>query len=215
MVELFNLFIKTQGINFSIRHDGGSNIPYLQIIDINSSTTTYATTGSIPQSTGIYSISGSDGKTLKFTTTASFFYGSSKYLSSGSSVSSSYSNIENNFEVQSGDVIRFGSFFSKDPTYYNVVNVFPPQITFSGSVPTITTPLVLTLDKSADTSLALSGSDFTILRRKPDETSVIVNFLKPVGETSQAILISDDLSTNVKNQAANIASGLSQQLNQL
>ena len=219
MLEMYRYFIRGEVHDFTIRHDGGANVPYIQIIDINASATSYATTASVAQGDTLFNISESDGKTLVFSTGSSLIYGTNgnntQFTNISSSISSSYTDVENPFTLQQGDLIRFGSFFNKNSVYYNVTSIFPPQISFSGSVPAIQSPLKVTLDKAPDTTLINSGSSFAILRRKPDETSVIVNFLKPPGETSQALLLSDDLSQAMKDESANIAAGLSQQLNPL
>jgi hypothetical protein len=219
LVEIYLMFIRDQEINFTVRHDGGNNVPYLQITDINNSTTAYADTGSIPSLTGIYAVSGSDNKSIVFTPSASLFYNQAIYLSSGSSISASYTSIDDSFILQAGDVIRFGSFYTKNANLYTINQVYPPQITQTtagGSLlSVVNSPLIVRLDQSVDTSLALSGSDFAILRRKPDETSIIVDFLKNPGETSQALLLPEDLLSSIKDKAANIAASISQDLNQL
>jgi hypothetical protein len=219
MVEMYRFFIRGQAQRFEIMNDvTAKKIPYLEIIDTLASATSYALTASISQNIGLFEISGSTSNNrIKFSNTASVLYNQTQFLPIGSSVSASYTTVENPFTINQGDILRIGSFYSKNAPYFIVNNVYDPQVNFNGNngTYTITRNLSIEVDRSVDYQLADSGSNMVILRRKPDETSVIINFIKPPGETSQALLLSDDLSTNLKNEAANIASNLSQQLNQL
>ena len=74
--------------------------------------------------------------------------------------------------------------------------------------PTVTT---VTVDRPITTTLQPS-QNFAILRPKPDETSVIINFKKSAGEVSQTILIPQDANDEIKNKVGDIFSGLNTSL---
>jgi hypothetical protein len=67
----------------------------------------------------------------------------------------------------------------------------------------------VTVDKQIiNRSNALIDDSFAILRPKPDETSVIIEFKKESGDVSQAILIPQDASEEIKNSIGNIYQNL-------
>jgi len=63
---------------------------------------------------------------------------------------------------------------------------------------------VITTDKNIDITGINYKRDFAILRPKPDETSVIVNYKKSEGEVSQTILIPQDASDLLKSKVGDI-----------
>jgi len=63
----------------------------------------------------------------------------------------------------------------------------------------------VTLDRTIDTGSFNNGTSFAILRPKPNETSVILNYKKiQEGEVAQSILIPYDGSDTIKNSVGNI-----------
>lgn len=157
-----------------------------------------------------FSISGSQENTLVFTDSASLLYGQIIFdeASVSSSTSLLYSPIDYSFTFEVGDVIRLTSYYSNNPIYYRVNQVITP-ITGSGGI--VQQDLALILDKPIIGAGNIS-SNFVIFRRLPDETSVILNFQKNPGDTSQALLIPYDLDLGAKTNVANIATQISQQI---
>lgn len=75
------------------------------------------------------------------------------------------------------------------------------------SLPTTTITYANTtvvVDRNIIGSINNEDSSFAILRPKPNETSVIINYKKQPGEVSQTILLPQDLSTEVKSQVGDI-----------
>lgn len=159
----------------------------------------------------LFSLSGSNNNILQFTDSASLLYG--KVIFDQASISSStslvYSPIDYPFTFQQGDIIRLTSYFSINPAYYRVNQVIAP-VTGSDGI-TVFSDLALVLDKPIMNVGSIS-SNFVIFRRLPDETSVILNFNKSPGETSQALLIPYDLDLDVKADVANIVTLISPQI---
>ena len=68
-------------------------------------------------------------------------------------------------------------------------------------------PLIYTLSTTLDRSISTveqTSKDFAILRPKPDETSVIINFRKSTGDVSQTILIPQDANDEIKSNIGTI-----------
>jgi hypothetical protein len=150
----------------------------------------------------VFSITGSNNNIIEFTDSASLLYGNVIFDQAAISSSTSllYSPIDYPFTFEEGDVVRLSSFYTNNAVYYRVNQVIPP-ITGSGN--TVIRDLQLVLDKPVQ-SAGIISSNFVIFRRLPDETSVILNFSKNLGEVSQATLIPIDLDLGVKSNLANI-----------
>jgi hypothetical protein len=71
--------------------------------------------------------------------------------------------------------------------------------------------MVVTLDRPVTGSGQLD-SNFSILRPKPDETSVIINYRKTPGDVSQTILIPQDASDELKSKVGTIFQSLNTDL---
>jgi hypothetical protein len=84
------------------------------------------------------------------------------------------------------------------PTFY-------PQIT---SQPYVKAVLDRNISGTALTPLSQISHNFAILRPKPDETSVIVNYSKQPGNVSQAILVPQDANDEIKNNVGTIFQSL-------
>jgi hypothetical protein len=83
------------------------------------------------------------------------------------------------------------------------------QTLFQSLTTSVTQKYTVTLDRDIK---ILSGTDpsqfFAVLRPKPDETSVIINFKKSLGDVSQTILIPQDANDDIKNNVGNIFQSL-------
>ena len=64
--------------------------------------------------------------------------------------------------------------------------------------------MYVTLNQNIVTSSYNDAQSFAILRPKQDETSVIINYKKQLGEVSQTILIPFDASNTIKAAVGNI-----------
>jgi len=113
-------------------------------------------------------------------------------ISASSTISAQGSSLSAN--PWSGSVITF-EYLPTDKIQTTILTLTPPDINASGSI---------------FGSLAVpADQNFAFLRPKPNETSVIVNYKKTPGDVSQAILIPQDLKTDVKDQIGNISKALS------
>jgi hypothetical protein len=101
----------------------------------------------------------------------------------------------------SGDVF----IFINDSTFSNYTPTSTTETTkFTLMTATPIDTYVITTDKNIDITGINYKRDFAILRPKPDETSVIVNYKKPEGEVSQTILIPQDASDLLKSKVGDI-----------
>ena len=161
---------------------------------INTSTQyIYTSTYNSPSSFFTLSTTSVSNDTLTFNTSASAYF----YSASFSGSSFNYSPIINNFSVQPQDLFKFGKF--ADPgNYYEVASV--------SSAPNY----VVRLRGSVPLSEVDAANNFTILRPKPDETSVILEGKNSIGTESadKSILLPFDISEVVRNNVGNIVKSL-------
>ncbi len=208
--EMRNFFIRTEGVNFEI---GSGNVAnsFFEVYDMINSAIVPITTGSIEGDSSLSSFFflDSDNKTLIFNDSASYlYYKGTTFLSPSSSVSSDiqgyYSPIEIPFLFEPGDVLRLGSYFVINPTFYTIEVVSEPKIEkTSTDYERVVSGLRLRLNKLVNPSNANSRS-FAFFRRKPDETSVILDFNKKEGETSSGVLMPFNLEDSIKKDVSNI-----------
>lgn len=86
------------------------------------------------------------------------------------------------------------------------------KVTFTSSETIYTMTMNVILDRDIPNTITNISQNFAILRPKPDETSVIINHKKFDGEVSQAILIPDDVSIDLKNRVGDIFKNLNTDL---
>jgi hypothetical protein len=166
--------------------------------DANQFTTEYIYKSNYTSSNALFSLNTTykSNDTLLFTNAISKYFYSSSF--SGSSVN--YSEVNDNFSIEKGDLIKFGKF--KDPSdYYEVLS---SEITGSPYKYKIVTT------KSILTSSVNMSNNFAVLRPKPDETSVILEGRKVLGEQEieKALIIPYDASNNLNNNIGNIIKSL-------
>jgi hypothetical protein len=143
-----------------------------------------------------FTISGSDAtnnsKSYKFTGSYQI---SNEYIllpiSASGTINSQGASL--NANPWSGSVITF-EYLPIDKLKTTILTLTPPDTNISSSVFGSAVP---------------ADQNFAILRSKPNETSVIVNYKKSPGNVSQAILIPQDLKSDVKDQIGNISKALS------
>ena len=133
-----------------------------------------------------------------------------------------YEDIEDNFDMKIGDVVRF---------YNHDKNQFP--VSFENQIKKIVYPLSPPTTGSFDNRLKIyfkddipnlacldyydSGSlskkiqNFIFLSKKNDETNIVINKPKRLGQTSTGIIIPNNLEKSVKDNAGNIIKQLKNQ----
>lgn len=214
-IELVRFFWKTENIYFEIQGGDSSN-GYFEIVDTANSTVIPVTTATISGTTDIYTmfeVGGTDNRTLVFDITSSLLYNKATFLppdpSNPGSITNFYSPVEYNFKFELGDILRFGSYYSLKSDLYKIVDIVEPDIIEVGSPPekVLRIPLQITLDKIVNFSKANARS-FCVLRRVEDETSVIINFKKSPGQTSNGLLIPNNLQTDINRDISNIIAPL-------
>lgn len=137
--------------------------------------------------------------TLRFNDSASGYFYSASFIGN----STNYTKVKDTFSVQKYDLIKFGKF--EDPgKYYEVIDT---KIV-TGNIADINYSIVL--NESVDSDLVLAANNFSILRPKPDETSVIIdgNNISNNSDIDTALLISKNTSDELKNKVGEIIKSL-------
>lgn len=208
-LEMSNFFFRNEEISISIP-EGSSNNGYFEMIDAIQSqivpVTSYIYTGSV-----FFTSSVSDFRTITFDNNASKLYTTTIFNNTNQSISESYSDISDIFEIKPGDLFRFGPFATINAKYYTVRSVKAPVILQSGSVSIVSSSLQVTFREDLNLN-DTSQNNFAILRRKPDETSVILNFNKTEGEASKGMLIPINLKKDIKEDVGDIINPVKTQL---
>jgi hypothetical protein len=164
---------------------------YFEIFDNNTPITNYFYTSSYGQVPPLFVTSSTN--TLVFDSSSLYLFTTSSTFIPTTNTQTYYSPVVDRFGVQKYDLIRIGNFDSPSATYYEVINV-------SSSA----TNIYVTLNQNVVTSSYNNAQSFAILRPKPDETSVIIDYKKQPGEVSQTILIPFDASNTIKDAVGNI-----------
>lgn len=166
---------------------------YFEIYDSNTKVKRLITSGSIGQIPDLFTYDPVSQRGIIFNDSASLqFYTQSVFIPQ-SPYADNYSPVTDIFDIQPNDLFRFGEFSSPSSNYYEVESVTKaPAVTvvFKGTAPI--------------PSGSINQASFAILRKVPDETSVMLNFNKIPGETSKAILIPNNLLKVVADDVANI-----------
>jgi hypothetical protein len=120
-------------------------------------------------------------------------------------------------EIEVVESIPINTFFNRNfsPTIYSD-GYWTGGVSCNFVSPTTLYPprVIATLDRSIPASVTNISKNFAILRPKPDETSVIVDFKKLDGNVSQAILVPNDANKNIKDKLADLFRGLNVDLSQ-
>lgn len=167
---------------------------YFQITDLTTTVNRYIYDRSFGQETPFFTrtTTYTPNDTLKFDISASQFFNLSKFIPS-SVTSGSYTDVVDYMGVKTNDIIRIGPFNSIASKLYEVKETY----LLAGSYYAV-------LDRTISDDNYDNAQNFAILRPKPDETSVILNYNKREGETSTGMLLSEDLLFTVKENAPNI-----------
>jgi hypothetical protein len=184
--------------NFSFYINGTTNNSSIQITpaffeikDQGFSYTEYNYTTTYSQIPSLFTTASSN--TIAFDPTAQSLINSDAIFTPTAPASNYYSPVVDYFGIQKQDLLRIGQFNNPNPVYYEVLNTY----TTSGQT-------FATLDRTIDTGSFNNAVSFAILRPKPDETSVIINYRKQLGDVSQTILIPYDANNTIKNNVGNI-----------
>ena len=167
-----------------------------EIYDNVTTLTKYITTGSIGQSSSLFTLATTNvsNDTLVFDS-ASFnqFLFKSTFISS-SIYGDDYTTPVDLTSVQSQDLVRIGAFDNPGSKYYTVTT----SSIISGNYKVV-------LSSGIDTTLYNNAQNFAILRKKPDETSIYIDNSKDPGVLSDKMyIIPTDLSGSIKDDIGNI-----------
>ena len=167
-----------------------------EIYDNVTTLTKYITTGSIGQSSSLFTLATTNvsNDTLVFDS-ASFnpFLFKSTFISS-SIYGLDYTTPVDLTSVQSQDLVRIGAFDNPGSKYYTVTT----SSIISGNYKVV-------LSSGIDTTLYNNAQNFAIFRKKPDETSIYVDNSKDPGVLSDKMyIIPTDLSGSIKDDIGNI-----------
>jgi hypothetical protein len=167
-----------------------------EIYDNVTTLTKYITTGSIGQSSSLFTLATTNvtNDTLVFNSTTFNQFLNKSYFIPSSVFSSSYTTPVDLLSFNSQDLVRAGQFNDPGSKYYNVVT----SSIISGEYKVV-------VDSSIDTTLMNGAQNFAIFRKKPDETSIYINNAKDPGtQTDKMYIIPTDLSGSIKDDIGNI-----------
>ena len=195
IIDNCGVFYNTKGIKFTINGVPPNQSSLLQtqayfdIKYIDTSFTIYnynSTYGQLPPLFTQY-----NSNTIAFDTTAQQLLNSEPTFVPSPPAQDYYSPVVDIFKVKKYDLFRIGQFNSPTSKYYEVVNVSNDR-------------RYITFDKNIDVINFNNAVSFAILRPKPNETSVIIEYIKQPGEVAQTILIPYDANDIIKNSVGNI-----------
>jgi hypothetical protein len=118
-------------------------------------------------------------------------------------------------QIKSDGYIYIAVSDTATPTIPNDIGSVINNIFISTNFSTLSTNAVPNLNVTLDRPVTGSGQfsqNFAILRPKPDETSVIINYRKTPGDVSQTILIPQDASDELKSKVGTIFQSLNTDL---
>ena len=193
IIDNQSVFYNTKRIKFSINNIPGGSLPtlsYLEIkyLDVPFTIFNYESTyGQLPPLFTQY-----NSNTIVFDATAQQLLNAQPIFIPSLPAKDYYSPVVDLFTIQKYDLFRVGQFNSPTSKYYEVADVYisnnKTYVTFNG-----------TFDSTFNSAVS-----FAILRPKPNETSVIINYIKQPGEVAQTILVPYDANDTIKNSVGNI-----------
>lgn len=213
LVEMREFFQRTEDILFTLEA-GNASRGFIEVYDTITSTTVPVTTGSIVSSPAIFYLD-TDYQTLIFNDSASVFYDNSTFVAPTGSVANNidiyYSPVKDLFHFETGDTVRFDSYFTTNAAYFYLINIIDPVVSYTGGTPTVISKLKVKLDR-AISSGSVSTQHFAFLRPEDDETNVMMDFNKITGKTSAGLLLPWNLEDDIKADVSNIISPLKDKL---
>lgn len=209
LAEVTTFFRRSQDIYFEIL-PGNNSQAYFEIYDAVNSQITLQETEVVTSDNPLFTL-GTDNKSLIFSNQASLLYKKSIFepqnLSNPQSVANLYSFVEDIFSFEVYDMVRFSPFYSLNPEYFYIVEVQDPEIILINGVTSVLKPLRIIFNKEFLPG-TISNSYFAFFRKKPDETTIIVNFKKKDGLTSNAFIIPFNLLPETKKKLADVTGPL-------
>lgn len=209
LAEVTTFFRRSQDIYFEIL-PGNNSQAYFEIYDAVNSQITLQETEVVTSDNPLFTL-GTDNKSLIFSNQASLLYKKSIFepqnLSNPQSVANLYSFVEDIFSFEVYDMMRFTPFYSLNPEYFYIVEVQDPEIILINGVTSVLKPLRIIFNKEFLPG-TISNSYFAFFRKKPDETTIIVNFKKKDGLTSNAFIIPFNLLPETKKKLADVTGPL-------
>jgi len=203
--EVTTFFRRSEDIYFEVGL-GDTSKAYLEMYDKNLSSITTVVSGSITSANTLFTL-GVDNQTLTFNDSASIFYDRATFdepdANNPNSIAYKYSHVDLLFKPQIGDIFRFTTYYSRNPEYYIIESVIPPVIIEVGNDMIVQRSLQIVLNKTVNPS-QVSVATFALFRRLPDETTVIINFAKRPGLSSNALLIPNNLYPENRRNVAEI-----------
>jgi len=201
LIDKSNLLGGSGGKRLEFYINGDNNNPpaggYFEIYD-NTAYTTYNYQTQYFALPPLFTLSSANS--IIFDASATALFNNSFLFQPEPPASNYYSPVIDFFDIQKYDLIRIGQFNNPNPIYYEVINVENVggqiKVTFSSNI----------------TGAFNNATSFAILRPKPDETSVIINFRKSLGEVSQTVLIPYDADDLIKNSVGDIYKNLNTSL---
>jgi hypothetical protein len=164
---------------------------YFEVEDAQTQVTSYVYTSSYGQIPQLFT--SPNPTTLVFSSASFYLFQTASTFLPQPPTSQYYTPVVDYFGVQKYDLVRLGSFNNSSPQYYEIINV-------SSSAPNV----YVTLNRPITASFNDYAQNFAIFRRKPDETSVIIDFKKTPGEVSQTILVPYNINDTTKGSIGNI-----------
>jgi len=183
----FNFIINGAPVN-KILNNG-----YFEIYDSLTPITLYNYTSSYGQTPPLFITSSSN--TILFNSSSYYLFVTSSSFIPSPPTSEYYTPVVDYFGIKKYDLVRIGSFTSPTSEYYEVIST---GVTGSPS------QIYAVFNKNIISSSYNDAISFAILRPKQNETSVIINYKKQLGEVSQTILIPNNANDEIKNQVGNI-----------
>jgi len=205
--ETKNFFNRTEGIYFEIG-SGDSSTSFFEVWDLTNSGTSTVSSVSLQAAPSIFNLD-SDNQTIVFNNSASLLYKNVVFTAPTGSgnISSYYSPIEDSFEFKVGDMVRFATYNIIKADLYKIIEVTEPVTSYFGTDVVLLEPLKIKLDRLINYN-DVNSRTFAFLRRKDDETSIILDFKKKEGATSNGLVIPYNLDKNIRNNVSNIISPL-------
>ena len=199
----YSTFLFSFNINGTPTEFNGSKLPpaFFEVYDKITPFTEYNYTSTYGQIPPLFIAAPSTTNTIVFNATAQSLLTGDATFTPSAPASNYYSPVIGYFGIQKQDLLRVGQFNNLNPVYYEILNIY-----------TSSTQTYAILDRTIDTGSFNNAQSFAILRPKPDETSVIINYRKQLGDVSQTILIPYDANDTIKNNVGNIFKSLNTSL---
>jgi len=207
VVEVMNWFRRSESVYFEIGA-GDQSKSFFEVYDEINSQITLDFDQDIIGTTATYAMfTALSDDTIEFDVTSSLLYNNSTFSPPTSSqtltIGDYYSSVESQFVFEPGDVVRFGTYFSIKPELYFIESVTPPVIQTIGNVDTVISNLRIKLDRRVNPAKVNSRS-FAILKRVKDETSLIIEYKKADGISSNSLVIPFNLDKEIEKNTSNI-----------